>query len=70
VKDVIYLGIEIEKIEDINHFGKRLKRALQEIKRQCGKKKLSDGKTIGGKGRLTGNNNKESYCNKKCEINA
>jgi len=59
VKDFIYLGIEIEKIEDINHFGKRLKRALQVIKRQCGKKKLSDGKTIGGKGRLTGNINKE-----------
>jgi hypothetical protein len=59
VKDFIYLGIEIEKIEDINHFGKRLKRALQGIKRQCGKKKLSDGKTIGGKGRFTGNSNKD-----------
>jgi hypothetical protein len=59
VKDFIYLGIEIEKIEDINHFGKRLKRALQVIKRQCGNKKLSDGKTIGGKGRLTVSSNKE-----------
>jgi hypothetical protein len=59
LKYFLYLGVEIEKIEDINHFGKRLKRALQVIKRQCGKKRLSDGKTIGGKGRLTGNNNKE-----------
>jgi hypothetical protein len=59
VKDFIHLGIEIEKIEDINHFGKRLKRALQVIKRECGKKKLSDGKTIGGKGRLTGISSKE-----------
>jgi len=59
VKDFIYLGIEIEKLKDINHFGKRLKRALQVIKRQCGRTKLSDGKTIGGKGRLTGNINKE-----------
>ncbi|CAF1419650.1 unnamed protein product [Rotaria sordida] len=51
--EISYKGIEIQKIEDINHFGKRLKRALEVIKQKCGKEKLSDGKIIGGKGRLT-----------------
>ncbi|CAF4008459.1 unnamed protein product, partial [Rotaria sordida] len=52
-KETPYKGIEIQKIEDINHFGKHLKRALEKIKRQCGKTMLSDGKRIGGKGCLT-----------------
>ncbi|CAF1178976.1 unnamed protein product [Rotaria sordida] len=52
-KETPYKGIEIQKIEDINHFGKHLKRALEKIKRQCDKTMLSDGKRIGGKGRLT-----------------
>ncbi|CAF1296314.1 unnamed protein product [Rotaria sp. Silwood1] len=51
--EIPYKGIEIQKSEDINRFGKRLKRALEVIKKDCGKEKLSDGKTIGGKGRLT-----------------
>ncbi|CAF2828095.1 unnamed protein product [Rotaria sp. Silwood2] len=51
--EISYKGIQIQKIEDINHFGKRLKRALEVIKRKSGKEKLSDGKTIGGKGHLT-----------------
>ncbi|CAF4630107.1 unnamed protein product, partial [Rotaria sp. Silwood2] len=45
--------VEIQKIADINHFVKRLKHTLQVIKYQCGNKKLSDGKPIGGKGRNT-----------------
>jgi len=31
-----------------------MKRALETVKRQHGRKKLSDGKTIGGKNRLSG----------------
>ena len=49
-----FLGKVIEKIEDINHFRKRMKRGLETIKREYGRKKLSDGKTIGGKNRLSG----------------
>ena len=49
-----FLGKVIEKIEDINHFSKRMKRRLETIKREYGRKKLSDGKTIGGKNRLSG----------------
>jgi hypothetical protein len=51
----------IKKIEDLNHFSKRMKRGLETKKREFGRKKLSDGKTIGGKNRLTG----ESVLNRK-----
>ncbi|CAF2838486.1 unnamed protein product [Rotaria sp. Silwood2] len=47
---------EIKKIEDLNHFSKRMKRGLETIKREHGRKKLSDGKTIGGKNRLSVHN--------------
>jgi hypothetical protein len=50
----ICLGKEIKKIEDLNHFSKRMKRALETKKREFGREKLSDGKTIGGKNRLSG----------------
>ena len=49
-----FLGKVIEKIEDINHFSKRMKRGLETTKREYERKKLSDGKTIGGKNRLSG----------------
>ncbi|CAF4648822.1 unnamed protein product [Rotaria sp. Silwood2] len=49
-------GKEIKKIEDLNHFSKRMKRGLETIKREHGRKKLSDGKTIGGKNRLSVHN--------------
>ncbi|CAF4668239.1 unnamed protein product, partial [Rotaria sp. Silwood2] len=55
-KIVPYPGKEIKKIEDLNHFSKRMKRALETVKRQHGRKKLSDGKTIGGKNRLSVHN--------------
>ncbi len=38
-----------------------MKRGLETKKREFGRKKLSDGKTIGGKNRLTG----ESVLNRK-----
>ena len=38
----------------MNHFSKRMKRGLESKKREYGRKKLSDGKTIGGKNRLCG----------------
>ncbi|CAF1415536.1 unnamed protein product [Adineta steineri] len=53
MKNIVYLGKIIKKIEDLNHFSKRMKRALETKKREYGKKKLSDGKTIGGKNRLS-----------------
>jgi hypothetical protein len=43
----------IKKIEDLNHFSKRMKRGLESKKREYGRRKLSDGKTIGGKNRLS-----------------
>ncbi|CAF1660373.1 unnamed protein product, partial [Adineta ricciae] len=52
-KTTPYPGKEIKKIEDLNHFSKRMKRALETKKRELGRKKLSDGKTIGGKNRLS-----------------
>ncbi|CAF5008141.1 unnamed protein product [Rotaria sp. Silwood1] len=55
-KIVHYPGKEIKKIEDLNHFSKRMKRGLETIKREHGRKKLSDGKTIGGKNRLSVHN--------------
>ncbi|GFU43978.1 uncharacterized protein TNCV_1878541 [Trichonephila clavipes] len=46
-------SIEIEKIECVGHVQKRMGSRLRKLKSSIGKKKLSDGKTIGGKGRLT-----------------
>ena len=44
---------EIKKYECIGHIQKRLGKNLRNLKSKTGKKKLADGKTIGGKGRLT-----------------
>ncbi|CAF3486716.1 unnamed protein product [Rotaria sp. Silwood1] len=52
----LYPGKVIRKIEDLNHFSKRMKRQLETKKREYGKKQLSDGKTIGGKNRLSEQN--------------
>ncbi|GFT48129.1 uncharacterized protein TNCV_1001211 [Trichonephila clavipes] len=46
-------NIEIKKIECVGHVQKRMGSRLRKLKSSLGKKKLSDGKTIGGKGRLT-----------------
>ncbi|GFT19374.1 uncharacterized protein TNCV_2533081 [Trichonephila clavipes] len=43
----------IEKIECVGHVQKRMGTRLRKLKLVYSKKKLSDGKTIGGKGRLT-----------------
>ncbi len=40
--------------ECVGHVQKRMGTALRKLKSQKGKKKLMDGKTIGGAGRLTG----------------
>ncbi|GFX90485.1 uncharacterized protein TNCV_4334901 [Trichonephila clavipes] len=46
-------SVPIEKIECVGHVQKRMGSRLQKLKALWGEKKLSDGKTIGGKGRLT-----------------
>ncbi|GFV26591.1 uncharacterized protein TNCV_624731 [Trichonephila clavipes] len=46
-------SVPIEKIECVGHVQKRMGSRLRKLKALWGKKKLSDGKTIGGKGRLT-----------------
>ncbi|CAF5046096.1 unnamed protein product, partial [Rotaria sp. Silwood1] len=51
-----YPGKVIKKIEDLNHFSKRMKRQLETKKREYGRKQLSDGKTIGGINRLSSQN--------------
>ncbi|GFU03161.1 uncharacterized protein TNCV_2720691 [Trichonephila clavipes] len=43
----------IQKIECVSHVQKRMDTRLRKLKLVYSKKKLSDGKTIGGKGRLT-----------------
>ncbi|GFX69717.1 uncharacterized protein TNCV_1770851 [Trichonephila clavipes] len=46
-------SVPIEKIECVSHVQKRMGSRLRKLKALWGKKKLSDGKTIRGKGRLT-----------------
>ena len=53
-KFLIFFRKKVEKIEDLNHFSKRMKRGLETVKRDYGRKKLSDGKTIGGRNHLSG----------------
>ncbi|MBP1527417.1 MAG: hypothetical protein H9Q66_05815, partial [Spiroplasma ixodetis] len=43
----------INKLECIGHVQKRMGTRLRSLKKKLGSEKLSDGKTIGGKGRLT-----------------
>ncbi|KAL7307896.1 hypothetical protein TKK_0000212 [Trichogramma kaykai] len=45
---------QIEKKGDINHVSKRMGKLLRDKKKELSRTHLSDGKTIGGKGRLTG----------------
>lgn len=46
-------AFSINKIECVGHVQKRMGTRLRKLKAQMAKTKLSDGKTIGGKGRLT-----------------
>ncbi|GFW06159.1 uncharacterized protein TNCV_36351 [Trichonephila clavipes] len=46
-------SVPIEKIECVGHVQKRMGSRLRKLKALWGEKKLSDGETIGGKGRLT-----------------
>lgn len=48
-----YKDLQIEKIECVGHIQKRMGTRLRKLKSQMAGKKLSDKKTIGGKGRLT-----------------
>ena len=48
-----YGDIEISKSDCVGHVQKRLGSALRKLKKTWGKKRLQDGKTIGGRGRLT-----------------
>lgn len=43
----------VEKLECVGHIQKRMGSRLKKLKSKLGKTKLSDGKTIGGRGRLT-----------------
>ncbi len=47
-----YGDLPIERKQCINHFSKRMKTRLLNIKKNYGRKRLADNKTIGGKGRL------------------
>lgn len=44
---------EIKKLECVGHIQKRMGSRLRKLKKSLGKEKLEDGKTIGGRGRLT-----------------
>lgn len=45
-------GVDVVKEECVGHVQKRVGKRLRELKKRLGSKKLSDGKTIGGQGRL------------------
>ena len=45
--------VEVEKFECVGHVQKRVGTNLRKLKSKTGNKKLSDGKTLGGRGRLT-----------------
>ncbi len=47
-----YGDYHIIRHQCINHFSKRMKTRLTNIKKKYGRKHLDDNKTIGGKGRL------------------
>lgn len=46
-------NFSIEKLECVGHVQKRMGSRLRKLKLKLGKSKLSDGKTMGGRGRLT-----------------
>ncbi|CAF5001578.1 unnamed protein product, partial [Rotaria socialis] len=48
-----YPGVTIRKLEDTNHFAKRMLSRIKKIKQENKNTILSDGKKISGKGRLT-----------------
>ncbi|CAF4130305.1 unnamed protein product [Rotaria sordida] len=51
--DPTYENVEVQKIEDVNHYSKRLSNRIKKIKTQNKNKILQDGLKIGGAGRLT-----------------
>ncbi|XP_064598238.1 uncharacterized protein LOC135464678 [Liolophura sinensis] len=52
-KEKPYGNVEIVKLECVGHVQKRMGTGLRNLKKSSGKKKLSDNKTLGGRGRLT-----------------
>ena len=48
-----YGETEVEKLSCVGHVQKWMGASLRRLKKQSGKRKLRDGKTIGGRGRLT-----------------
>ena len=53
IADKVYGGKEVKKLECIGHIQKRMGSRLRSLKKRWGTAKLTDGKSIGGKGRLT-----------------
>ena len=49
----VYGQDKVAKLECVGHIQKRMGSRLRSLKKRFGKNKLSDGKTIGGRGRLT-----------------
>ena len=49
----VYGDKPVTKLECVGHIQKRMGSHLRSLKKRCGKEPLGDGKSIGGKGRLT-----------------
>ena len=49
----VYGDKQVTKLECVGHIQKRMGSRLRAVKKQMGNTELSDGKTIGGRGRLT-----------------
>jgi hypothetical protein len=50
---LMHLNTRSKKSDCVGHVQKRMGSALRKVKKDHGKRKLSDGRTIGGAGRLT-----------------
>ena len=53
VQSKIYGDVPVQKLECVGHIQKRMESRLRSLKKRLGSTKFSDGKSIGGKGRLT-----------------
>ena len=53
VANKVYGDLPVQKLECVGHIQKRMGSRLRSLKKRSGNKKMSDGKSLGGKGRLT-----------------
>ena len=55
VEQAVYGNVEVQKLECVGHVQKRLGSRLRSLKKRMSQSRLEDGKSLGGRGRLTDN---------------